>query len=267
MSRRSLALLAVLVAAAAGTVFALRGGSEPATDEERIRALLDGAARAAEERRVGDAVEAVSERFRGGGLDRDGVNFEATYAWIKRRDPSRPPERSSDPMTRRSAVLLLVLAGAAAGAVLALRLGGGPDSDEERIRALLDGAARAAEEKRVGDAVEVVSERFRGGGLDRQGVKQLVAYHVLRGEWTSASVTGAAIAVRGDAARANVDVVLARGGARGKPLDALVPGEASAHRFALRLEREPAGWRIVEAEWRAVGLGDALAGPPEPGEP
>jgi hypothetical protein len=83
----------------------------------------------------------------------------------------------------------------------------------------------------------------------------------------SVSIAGAAIAVRGDAARANVDAVLARGSAKGKALEALLPGEASAHRFACRLVREPQGWRIVEAEWRPVGLADALAGPPAPEAP
>jgi len=170
-------------------------------------------------------------------------------------------------ITRRTLAIAAALAAAAAAALLALRLGREPPSDEERIRALFDDAARAAEEKRVGDAVEGVSERFRGGGLDRRGVKQLVAFHVMRGEWVSVSVAGARIAVSGDAARANVDAVLARGSGKGKALDALVPGEASAHRFACRLEREPDGWRIVEAEWRPIGLADALAGPPEAAAP
>ncbi len=170
-------------------------------------------------------------------------------------------------MTRRTAVAALAVAAAAAAGLAALRLGREPPSDEARIRALFDDAARAAGEKRVGDAVEGVSERFRGGGLDRQGVKQLVAFQVLRGEWVSVSIAGARIAVAGDAARAVVDAVLARGGAKGKALEALVPGEASAHRFACRLEREPDGWRVVEAEWRPIGLQDALAGPPEPGAP
>jgi hypothetical protein len=61
----------------------------------------------------------------------------------------------------RAAALALVLlaAGSAALAWRALRT---PPGDEEQIRSLLDRAARAAEEKRVGDAVEDVSERFRG---------------------------------------------------------------------------------------------------------
>jgi hypothetical protein len=167
-------------------------------------------------------------------------------------------------ISRRTVLAAAVLALAAAAAIVALRVGRAPESDEDRIRALFDGAARAAEEKRIGDAVEGVSERFRGGGLDRHGVKQLVAFHVLRGEWVSVSIAGARIAVEGDAARANVDAVLARGAAKGKRVEALLPDEATAHRFACRLEREPDGWRIVEAEWKAIGLADAMAGPPEP---
>lgn len=168
-------------------------------------------------------------------------------------------------MSRRAVLLAVAALAAAALVVVALRLGGTKPSDEELVRALFEDAARAAEEKRVGDAVLGVSERFLGHGLDRTGVKRLVAFHVLRGEWVSVSIAGAKVAVDGDRARASVDAVLARGSGKGKALAALLPGEASAHRFALRLEREEEGWRIVEAEWRAVGLAEAIAGPPDPG--
>lgn len=169
-------------------------------------------------------------------------------------------------MVSRRAVAVLVLAAAAAAlaVAVALRLGREPPGDEEAIRAVFAEAARAAEEKRAGDAVLAVSERFRGGGLDRDGVRRLVAFQVLRGEWVSVSVAAARVAVEGDRARAAVDAVLARGSGKGKSLEALLPGEASAHRFLCRLEREREGWRIVEAEWRAIGLADAVAGPPEP---
>jgi hypothetical protein len=168
-------------------------------------------------------------------------------------------------MSRRTVFLALAVA-ALAGLVSWRVLRRPALSDEERIRALFEDAARAAEEKRVGDVVEPVSERFHGGGLDRRGVKQLVAFQVLRGEWVSASISGARIRVREDAAeaRANVDVVLARGAAKGKALDAVVPGEASVHRIACRLEREDGAWRIVEATWAQVGLPEALAGPADP---
>jgi hypothetical protein len=169
-------------------------------------------------------------------------------------------------LSRRTLIAAAVLA--AVAALVAVRLlGRDRRTDEERVRAVFDDAARAAEERRVSDAVAGISERFRGGGLDRQGVKQLVAFHVLRGEWVSVSVAGARVRLEGDRARAVVDAVLARGAGKGKALAALLPGEASAHRFDCALVREADGWRIVEARWRALDLGEALAGPPEPEPP
>jgi hypothetical protein len=168
-------------------------------------------------------------------------------------------------MSRRTLAAAAVIA-AAAAAFLALRRAPAPP-DEDAIRALFDDAARAASERRVSDAVALVSDAFRGEGLDKRGVKQLVAFQVLRGEWVSVAVAGSRVLVEGDAARATVDAVLARGGAEGKSLAALVPEEASAHRFTCALAREADGWRVVSAEWRAISLGDALAGPPDPAAP
>jgi hypothetical protein len=166
---------------------------------------------------------------------------------------------------RRLAAVAAVVVVAALGA--ARLLAREERTDVELIQALLVDAARAAEEQRVGDAVEGVSERFQGSGLDKRGVKQLVAYHVLRGQWVSVSVAGARVRVEGARARAIVDAVLARASGKGKSLAALLPGEASAHRFDCALEREEDGWRIVEASWRALALPDAIAGPPEPPRP
>jgi hypothetical protein len=168
----------------------------------------------------------------------------------------------------RSALIAAAAAAALAAAVAASwLLARDGRTDEERIRALFDDAARAAEERRVSDAVAGLSERFRGEGLDRHGAKQLVAFHVLRSEPVSVSVAGARVRVDGDRARAVVYAVLARGVGKGKPLAALLPGEASAHRFECALSREAEGWRVVQARWRALQLAQALAGPPEPEDP
>lgn len=139
-------------------------------------------------------------------------------------------------------------------------------TDEERIRALFEGAARAAEEKRVGDAVADVSERFAGEGLDRRGVKQLVAAHVLRGTWIGLTLSGVTLAVEGDAARAVVDVVMWRTG-KGTPLAAIVPEQATVHRFRCRLAREPDGWKVTAAAWRPISAQEAVEGPPPAADP
>jgi hypothetical protein len=165
-------------------------------------------------------------------------------------------------MTRRTLILIAVPI-ALLAIVTIHRLMREPPSDEERIRALFVGAALAAEEKRVGDVVEAVSERFSGGGLDKRGVKGLVLGMVLRGDWVSVSVAGIAVAFDGDRARANVDVVTARSG-KGKAVADLLPQEAAAHRIACRLEREGSDWRVVSADWSQITLPEALAGPPTP---
>jgi len=156
--------------------------------------------------------------------------------------------------------LRLPLAVLAACAALACRA---PRSDEDQIRALFEDAARAAGERRVSDVVAPLSERFRGNeGIGRHEAKQLVAAQVLRGEWTAVAISGATVEVEGESARATVDAILTRGAGKGKALADLLPGEASAHRFDCRLEREEGRWQVVAAEWRPLSLAEALAGPP-----
>jgi hypothetical protein len=161
-------------------------------------------------------------------------------------------------VTRRTALaaaLILLAAG------VAWRLSRPPPpSDEELIRALLDAAARAAEERRVSDAVAGLSERFQGQGLDRRGVKQLVAAHAMRGSWLVVRIAGLRIEVTGDTARALLDLVATRAGA-GQALADLLPTDGNAWRIDCRLEREPEGWRIVGATWVEESLGEALSGP------
>jgi hypothetical protein len=163
---------------------------------------------------------------------------------------------------RRLLATLAVIAAAAAGWWLATRPP--PATDEEAIQALFRDGARAAQERRVSDAVAGLSESFRGHGperqrLDRREVKQAVAAQVLGGRWLAVEVAGARVAVQGEAARATVELVLSRGG-RGQALADLLPAEATSLRIEARLAREPEGWRIVEASWVQIPLAQALTG-------
>jgi hypothetical protein len=164
---------------------------------------------------------------------------------------------------KRRTLLIGAVAVAVVVVAVARRAGRAPETDEDRIRALFARAATAAAERRVAGVVEGVSERFAGGGLDKQGIKRLVAGMLLRGDWVSVTIAGIAVTVQEGGARANVDVITARGGT-GKALAELAPQEAAAHRIACRLEREDGDWRVVGATWEAITLGDALAGAPSP---
>jgi len=159
-----------------------------------------------------------------------------------------------------------VLAGAvaiaaAAGGWLAWRASRPDPTDEEAIAALFADGARAAQERRVSDAVAGLSERFRSAsGWDRREVKQVIAAQVLRGEWVSVTVAGARIAVEGDRARAGIHLVAARSGQGGSLAD-LLPHQATGLRVDAELEREGGTWKVVAASHRIVPLAEALGEP------
>ncbi|HYD42802.1 MAG TPA: hypothetical protein VEB43_18370 [Anaeromyxobacter sp.] len=169
-----------------------------------------------------------------------------------------------------------VVIGAAAalglGAALWLGRSEEPPTEEQRIRALLEGAAKAAAERKADEVIEILSARFEGGGggelggrASRDDVKRLVAFELLRGRWVSVELLDPPrIEVREGRARAVVDAVLSRSaGARGRLSD-LLPGEYSLHRFALELAIEDEEWRVVRGTWRPIGLDEALSGPAAP---
>ncbi len=162
--------------------------------------------------------------------------------------------------------MVLAVGAAAVGAYLALRPAA--RTPEERIRAALDDAARAAGERKAGGVADLLSARFQGeaGGerFTRDDARRLIALELLRGRWVSAQITGAAIAVEGSRARADVHAVLSRAADGARGLSSLLPGEASAHRFRLDLAEEDGAWRVVRARWSPISLEEALSGPAEP---
>jgi hypothetical protein len=161
---------------------------------------------------------------------------------------------------RRAVAVAVALAVLGAAGALVLRLARAPVSDEDAIRALFADAAAAIAERRVGDAMEAVSPRFAGQGLDRRGLQQLLLGHVLRGAWATAHVAADRVRVDGDSAEAVVLAIAARSGT-GTALAELLPANATALRIACRLAREDGAWRVVAAEWREIGLQEALAAP------
>jgi hypothetical protein len=149
---------------------------------------------------------------------------------------------------RSVAIIALVAAAAAIGAVAWRQLRPGP-SDEDRIRALLDRAVRAVEEKRPADVMDGVSERFEGQGMGRRELHQFIAYNALRGSWNAVVPLSTRVQVDGDRAEAVVDVALVRGG-RGEGIAGRLPEAGDTWRVEAGLEREKEGWRVVSARWQ-----------------
>jgi hypothetical protein len=155
---------------------------------------------------------------------------------------------------RSVAIIALVAAAAAIGAVAWRQLRPGP-SDEDRIRALLDRAVRAVEEKRPADVMDGVSERFEGQGMGRRELHQFIAYNALRGSWNAVVPLSTRVQVDGDRAEAVVDAALLRG-ARGEGIAGRMPEAGDTWRIDAVLEREKEGWRVVSARWRRTGMAE-----------
>ena len=168
-------------------------------------------------------------------------------------------------MTRRTLAIVAAVAAGAGALMLIRRLNTSPPPDEEQIRMLFADMAKAVEEKRIGDAVTCLSERFQGEGTDKRGVKQIILAHVMRGDWVSVTISGLEVEVHGDSADAVFDAVLARN-VKGKGVGSLLPSEGTVNRITCHLEREEDGWRVVTASRREVSLRD-LAGDAGEGEP
>jgi hypothetical protein len=173
-------------------------------------------------------------------------------------------------MTIRPRSLAIAAVAVALVAAVCLLRRSPAQTPEERIRAMFEEAAHAAEQRKVNEVVSVLSDRFDGGAegmrAGRDEVRRLLAFELLRGQWVSVTISSARVIVDGRRARANVDAVLSRAADRSKGLGSLLPGEASVHRFRLDLEEEePGRWRVVSGGWRQIGLDEALSGPDAPG--
>jgi hypothetical protein len=149
----------------------------------------------------------------------------------------------------------------ALGALVAIRaLREGP-SDEDQVRALFEQAAKAVEEKRPGDAMAGVSERFQGEGMGHRELRQFITYQALRGSWNAVLPVAARVKVIGDRAEAVVDAALVRGG-KGEGIVARLPEAGDTWRIDASLERENDGWKVVSARWRRITAAEGLTGSP-----
>jgi hypothetical protein len=79
ISARSVVVVAAAMGAAAGAFLLARLSAPTPTEEAQIRALFVDTARAVQEKRVGDAMRAISLRFQGEGLDHAGLKGFVTF--------------------------------------------------------------------------------------------------------------------------------------------------------------------------------------------
>lgn len=120
----------------------------------------------------------------------------------------------------------------------------GQEPAEERLRERVAAMEQALEEREPGVFMDGVADNFIGeGGLDRRGLRGLLAAQMMRNAEVSAVLGPLDIQLEGDQARLAFDVVVT-GGAGG-----FLPERAQAYRVESGWRDGADGWQVVEADW------------------
>lgn len=129
-----------------------------------------------------------------------------------------------------------------------------PDATVRRTLVAIETAARARD---LSSVVEHVSETYADErGDDRQAVRQIAAFHLLRNH--SVHTLTRIRSVSFDASgQAQVEALVAMAGTAIPDADVLATVRADLYRFDVTLrEEQPGTWRVVAASWRPAAPGD-----------
>ena len=132
-------------------------------------------------------------------------------------------------------------------------------SPEERIRALIAEAERAAESRDTGDVMALVAEGYTDAhGQGREELRRYLRALFLRYQSIHLLVRVSTIKVIDDRATATLFVAMA-----GQPLtEADLPLlRADAHRLDLHLVNQEGDWVVAHAAWRRASREDLLGRP------
>jgi hypothetical protein len=134
-----------------------------------------------------------------------------------------------------------------------------PDSPEAQVRALLQQAEAAAEEKDVGALKQLVSESYSDErGQDRQAIAALLTFYFLRNQ-SIYLLTRVGKIEFPEPARARTTVLVAMAGTPIPDIEELARIRADLYRFDFSLGDEGSGdWRVTRAAWRRATADDFL---------
>lgn len=118
---------------------------------------------------------------------------------------------------------------------------------EQALRDRIDEMQQAIERGEVSGFIEGVDEEFVGvGGLDRDGLRNLVRVQVLRNARIGATMGPLSVEVRDGIATVGFDVVLTGGPG------SLIPERAQVYRVQSQWRFRDGDWQVVVADWKPV---------------
>ena len=129
---------------------------------------------------------------------------------------------------------------------------------EQQVRALIQAAAVAAEQRDLGALRELLSDRYADDqGQDKRAVEGLLRLHFLRNESVHLSLRIRSVNLP-QPDRAEATVLVAMAGVPIKTATELPALRADLHRFDIDFAFENKHWRVVRAAWQRAEPGDFL---------
>lgn len=124
---------------------------------------------------------------------------------------------------------------------------------EEEVRQVLEAAADAAESKDTQRILVLLTDEYLDSQQrDKVQVSKLLEAHFNRAPQVTVAGRKAKITIKGSAAHASYDVVLARGNKKHMKLKDILPESLGAYRFTADLIKQDKVWRIASADYSPI---------------
>ena len=132
-------------------------------------------------------------------------------------------------------------------------------SPEAEVRALINGAVVAAEQKSIGVLKDSISEKYADDqGQNKRAVENLLRLHFLRNQSVHLYAHIQSVTLP-QPDRAQATVLVAMAGVPIASAQELPVLRADLHRFEIDFARENKTWRVLRAAWRRAELAEFLA--------
>lgn len=136
------------------------------------------------------------------------------------------------------------------GLILGAFSGCKSESEEDRVRAVIQRVIDAANDKKPGQVVADALPSFRGPqNADLADCRRIITAYLLAPGWVHVFVRSLEVTVEGETAKATLDTVLAQG----KPvekLEDLLPTNGDALTFVVELLKVDGEWKLERATYR-----------------
>jgi hypothetical protein len=153
-------------------------------------------------------------------------------------------------MVKRTIILLFL---AAMAAVLAACP---KETEEDKVRQVIDSVHKAVEEKKVTEVLEHVSRSYQDPqGNNYDGIKGIFAFYFLRHRAVSVAIPAIDITVTNDMARAMFQAVLTGRDGGDAANTTILPDALGVYQFNVVLKKEDKAWKVLSATWDRIGEG------------